>query len=133
MHSRILDIRVPRGLLKKKVAGGTYIRARLDRALATAEWINSFQHVDVEHVTTACSDHSAILIKTDEVQNTRPTPKMFRYEAMWESHDAFCKVLADAWQCAPHVNSVDGIKDLLLALSGGLGRWERVSQCRKEN
>lgn len=48
---------------EKKVAGGSYTRVRLDRALASADWCAQFPNAVVEHLSAATSDHSPILVQ----------------------------------------------------------------------
>ena len=47
---------------EKKVAGGSFTRVRLDRALGTTEWCTLFPNAAVEHLSAATSDHSPILV-----------------------------------------------------------------------
>lgn len=41
---------------------GVQIRERLDRALATAEWISLFPTAKLHHLTSTTSDHSPLLL-----------------------------------------------------------------------
>jgi endonuclease/exonuclease/phosphatase family metal-dependent hydrolase len=47
---------------EKKVAGGSYCRVRLDRALATGEWCTWFPSATVRHHSAGASDHSPIVL-----------------------------------------------------------------------
>lgn len=53
---------------------GVQIRERLDRALATAEWVSPFPMAKLHHLTSTASDHSPLLL-----QFTRES-----YEEAWE-------------------------------------------------
>jgi hypothetical protein len=44
------------------VAGGSFCRVRLDRALATIDWCLRFPETKVRHLTAAASDHGPILL-----------------------------------------------------------------------
>ena len=81
---------------EKRVAGGSYCRVRLDRALATADWCSRFSEARVSHLTGAVSDHGPILLRwePDESDRRRKKKKIFRYEVMWESHEDFIAMLA---------------------------------------
>ena len=48
---------------EKRVAGGSYTRVRLDRALGSVDWCGLFPSASVEHLTAATSDHSPILVQ----------------------------------------------------------------------
>lgn len=53
---------------EKKVAGGSYTRARLDRALACSEWCTRFPNASLSHVAAATSDHGPIVLQfSDQV------------------------------------------------------------------
>jgi hypothetical protein len=72
---------------EKKVANNEYVRVRLDRAIATAEWCSMFPMASLRHLIAVKSDHCPILLSTErEVQSTKFTTKgrSFRYEVMWE-------------------------------------------------
>ena len=112
---------------EKKVAGGTFCRVRLDRALATADWCSRFPLAQVSHLTAAASDHDPILLRWDrEVERGRRKhgKKMFRYEVMWESHDEFEAMLARTWQGAGKAHTLRELHDKLTSLAGSLNLWD---------
>ena len=45
---------------EKKVAGGTFTRVRLDRALGSTEWCSLFPYAGLTHYIAATSDHGPI-------------------------------------------------------------------------
>lgn len=49
--------------------GHSFIRERLDRAIASPSLIVMFQKVKVDHVVALESDHMPLLIKTDDDRN----------------------------------------------------------------
>ena len=69
---------------EKKVAGGSYTRCRLDRALVSAQWMARFPSASLEHLTATTSDHSPILLDLGSEQGNAGV-RTFRYEAMWKS------------------------------------------------
>jgi hypothetical protein len=93
---------------EKKVAGGTYCRVRLDRALATTSWTDRFPLAALQHLTAAACDHSPILLrhapKGERVRHAR----FFRYEAMWESHQDFIPMIEASWGTTT-CNSMHGL------------------------
>lgn len=70
----------------RRVQGGDFSHVRLDRALASLEWCNSFPLASVLHLSAVKSDHSTILLMNSMeshnqcIANARP----FHYECMWE-------------------------------------------------
>jgi hypothetical protein len=71
---------------EKKLTGGTYCRVRLDRGLATLSWAERFPLATVNHLNATASDHSAILLRHVPGEVIPPVQRLFRYEAMWETH-----------------------------------------------
>lgn len=68
-----------------KVAGGSFTRVHLDRALGSAEWCAQFPLATVEHLAAATSDHLPIFLKLDTTDDHRKIEKEFWYEVMWVS------------------------------------------------
>ena len=60
---------------EKRVAGGSYCRVRLDRALATADWCSRFSEARVSHLTGAASDHGPILLRWEQDERDRRRKK----------------------------------------------------------
>jgi len=111
---------------EKKVAGGSYCRVRLDRALAIADWCMRFPLVQLTHLTAAASDHDPILLRWEQEpeRGRRRRSKIFRYEVMWESHDEFASMLAQTWQGAGTAHTLQELHDKLLSVAGGLSAWD---------
>ena len=111
---------------EKKVVGGAYCRVRLDRALATTDWINRFPEATLCHLTAAASDHSPIVLSWRR-QHGRPKGKrskgLFRYELMWESHDNFSSALSQSWQEEGSASTLQELQRKLAAISATLNDW----------
>ena len=70
----------------KEVGGKPYMKVRLDRALANAEWRHLYPEASVRHLPRVYSDHCLILIDTN---GSRPPPfasRPFRFQAAWFTH-----------------------------------------------
>ena len=64
-----------------------FVRERLDRACASAEWRELFPHVKVSHLQASYSDHIPILINIiglDQWGRRKKIPQ--RFEEKWASH-----------------------------------------------
>jgi exonuclease III len=111
---------------EKKVAGGSYCRVRLDRALATAEWSNRFPMATVQNMAAASSDHGPILLtwakKQDRAQRGK---RKFKYELMWESHDEFSPMMSNAWQAEGVATNLRDLQRKLHVVSDQLGHWDK--------
>ncbi|XP_073367662.1 uncharacterized protein [Aegilops tauschii subsp. strangulata] len=110
---------------EKRVAGGTYTRVRLHRAVADAAWSTIFPFAEVSNETAACSDHGPIVLKlTDDEEATRK-PKSFKYEVMWERHPELHSFIETNWNGKPKGLSANEVRDKLKDLSENLYGWER--------
>ena len=113
---------------EKRVAGGSFCRTRLDRALASPSWCGRYPLATLHHLSAATSDHLPILLRLDgEGEQAQPAMKPFRYEVMWESHEGFNSVLEHKWQTRGSSTSVDEINNKLNQLSKELKRWNSGS------
>ncbi|XP_038985549.1 uncharacterized protein LOC120111740 [Phoenix dactylifera] len=77
--------------------GPARVWERLDRAFATAGWIQEFPDYHVKHLSRIASDHCPILVSTD-----RPIPFYcpFRFERLWLCYPRSWGVVSEAW-CKP--------------------------------
>lgn len=75
--------------------GRQFICERLDRALANADWCNSFPNAKLYHLNSSSSDHSPILLNTHDRDQRKP--HIFIYEIAWSLHDDFINVIKECW------------------------------------
>lgn len=68
--------------------------ARLDRVFASEDWVHDFPDHDLVALSTQCSDHAPLLLKTD---CSLPQYKRFRFENFWTKCDGFLQVVEEAW------------------------------------
>ena len=111
---------------EKKVAGGHFVRVRLDRVLASASWCACFPFAAVRHLTAVKSDHCPILLSLlpDERSDiVHGKGKPFRYELMWETNEGLCSFIQQIWKDGNHCNSVKDLKDKLFHLGEELRSW----------
>lgn len=106
---------------EKQVAGGSYCRVRLDRALATPTWSERFPLAKVRHLNAAASDHVPILLQWSNDPSGRRRARgkrQFRYETMWESHSDFSQMLGQKWKDAGEATTLDSLQRKLTAVAG---------------
>ncbi|XP_071679666.1 uncharacterized protein [Lolium perenne] len=110
---------------EKKVAGGTYCRVRLDRALASPCWSARYPMAEVKHLaSTAMSDHLPILLELEPREPREQRHQhVFRYETMWESHSDFDRMLAQAWAVQTEGEPLQALQSKMLDVSGALSVW----------
>ncbi|XP_030959080.1 uncharacterized protein LOC115981030 [Quercus lobata] len=76
---------------------GIQIREKLDRALATMEWVNLFSMARLHHLTSSASDHSLLALRFVRKPNGKRMKRLFRFESIW-LNDSRCKeVVLEAW------------------------------------
>ena len=109
------------------MGGGEFCHVRLDRALATPSWSALFPFASVEHLTTAKSDHSPIVLSNElEDSSLRHSlKKPFRYECAWETDDRFDEALGQAWEAALPANSIGDLAHKLNNVAKSLKRGSR--------
>jgi hypothetical protein len=111
---------------EKKVAGGSYYRTRLDRALASPDSSARFPAAEVQHLGSfATSDHISILLRHRPVGDRMGGRKLkpFRYEVAWETHKDFSDIVRQNWEAEGVSSSVEELQHKLTTLSMDLSRW----------
>jgi hypothetical protein len=109
---------------EKKVSGGSWCRVRLDRALATTEWCARFPWAELQHLTSAASDHGPILLRWRHTQEQRRRKtKAFKYEMMWERHEEFAAMFTQSWQQRWKARTLKEMVEKLTAVAGKLSAW----------
>ena len=112
---------------EKRVAGGTFTRVRLDRALGSVDWCARFPAAVVQHLNAATSDHSPILLQLDQSSKTRQDQKVFWYEVMWDTHPELKPTIQLAWEPNSHNLSTAEVRVKLNELARNLGDWSKSS------
>lgn len=74
--------------------GRSLILERLDRAVATADWINMYPNSKVFHIPNYSSDHLPILLRTEPKPKRKA--KAFKVEQWWSSQHDFGDICARA-------------------------------------
>ncbi|PPS20300.1 hypothetical protein GOBAR_AA00284 [Gossypium barbadense] len=100
----------------------TNIRERLDRGVATLNWVNLCLRYQLEHLNHSFSDHCPILLDTMGKQRdfSCHKEKSFRFKAKWCSEDSFKEEIRRNW------NDISGsVSNKLGRLGQQLQRWNR--------
>jgi hypothetical protein len=75
--------------------GHCLIKERLDRGIATNQWIQHFPSFSVTHLPTHNSNHNPLLLDTSSRSPTLPRP--FRSEEFWTRDPTCGVVINEAW------------------------------------
>ncbi|KAH1120608.1 hypothetical protein J1N35_003768 [Gossypium stocksii] len=101
----------------------TNIRERLDRCVASLDWMAMFPGYQVEHMNHSFSDHCPNLLNTSGcgIDNYRARPSQFRFEAHWCLDPNFEEVVKSSWD-----NLTGNTPDKLLNLGQHLQHWSKL-------
>ncbi|XP_038972547.1 uncharacterized protein LOC120104815 [Phoenix dactylifera] len=117
------DFNWPRFTWCNNQQGPARVWERLDRAFATAGWIQEFPDNHVKHLPRIASDHSPILVCTD-----RPIPFRcpFRFERLWLCYPRSWGVVSEAWNKPVRGDAMYRVSRRLELTRRYLRRWNRV-------
>jgi len=115
---------------EKKVTGGHFVRVRLDRVLASANWCARFPLAEVHHLMAIKSDHCPILLSVEpekKSENIHGLGRPFRYELMWETNHGLPSLIQHVWKEGQPCNSVKDMRIKLCHLGEELRSWGQRS------
>lgn len=75
--------------------GCSLIKERLDRGIATNNWIHLFPSFSITHLPAHTSDHNPLLLNTAPPTSFLPRP--FRFEEFWTQDPTCGVVINEAW------------------------------------
>lgn len=75
---------------------GYMVWKRLDRAVATPEWLALFLDTKIYHLEVDASDHRLILITPDGMDCHQQRP--FKFEQMWLTEQGCMDIVQAVWQ-----------------------------------
>uniref|UniRef100_A0A2N9FN80 Protein kinase domain-containing protein n=1 Tax=Fagus sylvatica TaxID=28930 RepID=A0A2N9FN80_FAGSY len=90
---------------------------RLDKAVATPEWLLCFPSTRVHHLDVRWSDHKPLWVSTEPMM--RPSRKLFKFEEVWTSDQGCEDVITTAWK-----KPVPGVPMFSV--------WGKIHACRRE-
>uniref|UniRef100_A0A2N9I5D1 Reverse transcriptase domain-containing protein n=1 Tax=Fagus sylvatica TaxID=28930 RepID=A0A2N9I5D1_FAGSY len=101
---------------------------RLDRAVATIDWLQRFPMSMVEHIDVAKSDHKCIWLDCSPRMIARPKRRPFRFEEAWMADGRCEEVIKQAWEVSQpgtrmFTASQRRRRNYISRLSDERGRW----------
>ncbi|XP_075654853.1 uncharacterized protein LOC142625022 [Castanea sativa] len=99
---------------------------RLDRGVATIEWILRFPTSRIHHLDAFHSDHKTLLLCSDfEFKRFYRKGKPFQFEAMWLKDSSCELVIKDSWGEQAVSESVWGFHRKIVACQLKLKEWDK--------
>jgi hypothetical protein len=103
---------------------GATIWERLDRMVATTEWLSRFPQARVYHLDYTGSDHKPLWLSSED-NYKRLVAKPFRFEEMWMSDTGCANTIANAWQSPSNGNSMFQVISKLNQCRNKLKTWSK--------
>jgi hypothetical protein len=101
------------------------IEERLDRAMASSDWLALFPEVKLTNLLASHSDHSPILLHTSPIVRTKNTYS-FKFENLWLQEEDVGEVVARGWCKEDCVEVLDRVE----TCADELQRWGRRKRLR---
>jgi hypothetical protein len=96
---------------------------RLDRAVATPDWLLRFPSIRVHHLEAQWSDHKPLWVTSDPMMT--PHRKPFRFEEVWTSNPGCEEAVAESWRSAKQGAPMHIVVDKIRACRRGLRAWSK--------
>jgi hypothetical protein len=77
--------------------GHSLIKERLDRCIATNQWIQHFPYFSITHLPALNSDHNPLLLDTSTRSHSLSLSRPFRFEEFWTRDPTCGVVINEAW------------------------------------
>ena len=72
------------------------IKQRLDRALSSVPWSQTFENAKCSHITTNAFDHSVLLIDTNPMEKKKK--RKFHFDKRWLQQEGIEEVIKKTWE-----------------------------------
>ena len=98
---------------------------RLDRVLATTDWVMLFPSVRVHHLDGKFSDHKPLWFRTEPI--SQPSKKLFRFEEIWTLEKGCEDTIVASWITSKRGVPMYQVWDKIHACRRGLRAWSKHS------
>ena len=106
--------------------GESRMYLRLDRALATPDWVDHYKDIKVHYIVDSTSDHRVLLISDNTVAHKHPIRHQFQFEAMWAKREECKNIIQEVWGGRHELNSPNGIAASLSHCAEKLSSWNKM-------
>jgi hypothetical protein len=108
----------------RKGAATTWLR--LDRFMATNDWLIRFPSAVVHHLDSTESDHKPIWLNTAPVPVQTAKRKLFRFEDMWRTEQGYAETVTKAWVPRVRGPPMLQVQDMIQRCGRELTKWSHV-------
>jgi hypothetical protein len=105
--------------------GHNLIRQRLDRGLASSQWVHLFPSFSILHLPVSSSDHNPLLLDTAQSANFLLRP--FKFEEFWTHHPDCYSTINSAWSPISYGSPGYILNQKLRSTKVALKSWNRLS------
>ncbi|GMY37467.1 hypothetical protein FCV25MIE_32710, partial [Fagus crenata] len=100
---------------------------KLDRGVATVDWINKFGGARLEHLYVTNSDHKCLHLELEPCNQPHKVRKPFRFEEIWTSDSGCESIIQTEWDKRCDGMAMFQVWNKLKNCKKGLGNWSRQS------
>jgi ribonuclease HI len=106
--------------------GSNFIKERLDRGVANAEWRDLFPNSAILVEAILCSDHAPLILCLSGLGGRERRRQRFRYEESWLKEEGYAEIVKQAWP-RDEVDSVswEKIEINMARCQNNFLRWQR--------
>jgi exonuclease III len=109
---------------------GSFVRERLDRGMANAEWCSLFPGAEISAEAGECSDHCPLILSTSKVLQNQYKKRGFIYDATWSKETVCRDIIKKVWRVKGRFpNTWTNVKQKLHECKKELSRWKKKSRC----
>ncbi|CAL1372090.1 unnamed protein product [Linum trigynum] len=99
------------------------IARRLDRALVSESWLETYPRSSVRILLPGLSDHCGVLVSLDSGIKTLPRP--FKYFSFWKLHPDYERLVTEGWVCPTTGSAMAKLYQKLRNIKGRLQKLNR--------
>ena len=100
---------------------------RLDRVVATMDWLHLFPMALVKHMDVAKSDYKCLWLNCTPLATARPKRRPFRFEEAWMTDVGCEEIVMKAWELSQPSTRMFKVWQKLRECKKQLGVWSRTN------
>jgi hypothetical protein len=105
--------------------GRARVLERLDKTLATMDWMDLFPCARVHNWVDFKSNHCGLIL-TDQQRCNRRQSRRFQFEVMWTRHENCEEIIKQSWLTGTASEDLGELSAKLLCCAERLDRWSKT-------